>query len=162
MRRVVRRGCGFAGAVGASGGVVEKSTESEPGRELFVRFQGTVRHPRGHFPGVFVLVNGLARDGRLTPGQERFRRANNDWYDAAYVNPATADPAVYDPGVNPGAVAWFKSSARELLERVPGYLKILAAHGIRCVRLESSDPGRIVYEDAHQIVVVPYAVVPEE
>jgi hypothetical protein len=62
---------------------------------------------------------------------------------------------VYDPEVNPGAVAWFKTSATHLLDRVPGYLTLLAAHGVRCERLESADPGRIVYEDEHQVVVVP-------
>ncbi|UGY94589.1 hypothetical protein [Streptomyces gobiensis] len=126
------------------------------GDALYVRFQGTRRNQRGDFPGVFVLVNGLARDGKLTDGQERFRRANNDWYDASYPNPAHVDPTVYDHTVNPGAAAWFKSSARALLDRVDGYLEILAAHGVECERLRSADPGKIVYEDEYQIVVIPH------
>ncbi|MGH4033209.1 hypothetical protein ACQB60_30215 [Actinomycetota bacterium Odt1-20B] len=122
----------------------------------YVRYQGTVRHERGHFPGVFVLVNGLARDGLLTEEQERFRRANNDWYDAAYLNPMHVDDTVYDREINPGAVAWFKLTATHLLERVPGYLEILAAHGVECRMVCSDDPGRVVYEDDVQVVVVPY------
>jgi hypothetical protein len=31
----------------------------------------------------------------------------------------------------------------------------LAAHGVECVRLESADPGEVIYEDDDQIVVVP-------
>ena len=62
----------------------------------YMRFQGTVRHPRGHFPGVFVLTNELAHQGRLTEDQHRFWRANNDWYDAHYPNPIHVDPEVYD------------------------------------------------------------------
>ncbi|MBT2506563.1 hypothetical protein J7I98_11775 [Streptomyces sp. ISL-98] len=122
----------------------------------YVRFQGTVRSPRGHFPGVFALVNNLAREGKLTAEQERFRRAGNDWYDAAYTDPSTVDPSVYDDRVNPGAVAWFKPTAVGLIARVGGYLEILAAHGVDCRLLRSADPGRVVYEDAHQVVVVPY------
>jgi len=122
----------------------------------YVRFQGTVRNGRGAFPGVFVLVNGLARNGLLTAEQERFRRTHNDWYDAAYTNPAHVDPAVYDPEVHPRAVAWFKPSARRLIERIDGYLAILTAHRVPWQRAESFDPGRAVYEDADQIVVVPY------
>ncbi|MER7515505.1 hypothetical protein [Streptomyces sp. NPDC126499] len=128
---------------------------SQTSSPLFVRYQGTVRSPRGHFPGVFALANGLAREGRLSEEQYRFWRAANDWYDAAYPDPSGADPAVYDHEVNPGAVAWFKASATHLLDRVPGYLELLAAHGVPCVRVESADPGRIVYEDDVQVVAVP-------
>ncbi|MFI8194996.1 hypothetical protein ACIF6K_00445 [Streptomyces sp. NPDC085942] len=123
---------------------------------VYVRFQSPERSPRGHFPGVFALANGLAREGRLTEEQHRFWRTANDWYDAAYPDPSRVDPTVYDPEVNPGAVAWFKESAAHLLDRVPGYLALPAAHGVACERLESADPGRIVYEDEHQVVVVPH------
>lgn len=124
-------------------------------RALYVRFQGTARHARGHFPGVFILANELAAQGKLTEEQYRFWRSNNDWYDAHYTNPTTVDPRVYDPEVHPGAVAWFKSSAVGLIERVDGYLELLAAHGVECRRVVSSNPGRVVYEDENQIVVVP-------
>jgi hypothetical protein len=122
---------------------------------LYVRFQGTTRSERGHFPGVFALVNGLAREGRLSEEQERFRRTNNDWYDANYANPSDSDPTVYDHQLNPGAVAWFKVSSAELIKRVDGYLEILAGHGVACERAESSEPGKITYEDENQVVVVP-------
>nr|WP_202454895.1 hypothetical protein [Streptomyces sp. SID8367] len=121
----------------------------------YVRFQGTERHERGHFPGVFVLANELAAQGRLTDEQYRFWRASNDWYDANYPNPTHVDPRVYDRELHPGAVAWFKKSADDLIGRVAGYLELLAAHGVECRRLESADPGRVVYEDAYQIVVMP-------
>ncbi|MCX4680135.1 hypothetical protein OG413_33490 [Streptomyces sp. NBC_01433] len=123
---------------------------------LYVRFQGTERSPRGHFPGVFGLANGLAREGRLSEEQHRFWRAGNDWYDAHYTNPSDVDPSVYDPAVNPGAVAWFKVTAVELIDRVDGYLTLLAEHRVPCERVESADPGTIVYEDADQVVVVPH------
>ncbi|WP_311767103.1 hypothetical protein [Streptomyces rhizosphaericus] len=122
----------------------------------YVRFQSPVRNERGHFSGVFGLVNGLAQNGKLSPEQERFRRANNDWYNAAYPDPSTVDPAVYDHELHPGAAAWFKPTSQDLIKRVDGYLEILAAHGIECRMIRSSNPGRIVYEDAYQIVVVPH------
>lgn len=127
------------------------------GTTAYVRFQSTERSPRGHFPGIFALANGLAREGRLTEEQQRFWRAANDWYDAAYTDPSRVDPTVYDPGVNPRAVAWFKGTATHLLDRIPGYLALLTAHGVPCERLESADPGRVVYEDEHQVVVVPHS-----
>lgn len=124
-------------------------------RVVYVRFQSPVPNARGLYPGVFGLVNGLARKGLLSEAEERFRRENNDWYNANFANPADHDPAVYDREVNPGAAAWFKVSARHLIERVDGYMEILAAHGVACVKECSTDPGRVVYEDADQVVVVP-------
>lgn len=120
----------------------------------FVRYQGTTRNERGTFTGVFGLINGLARDGRLTDEQEQFRRAGNDWYDANFTNPSHVDPTVYER--NPRAAAWFKSSAHELIARVDGYLRVLAAHGVGCAEIRSAAPGRIVYEDEHQVLVVPH------
>ncbi|MER5439781.1 hypothetical protein [Streptomyces sp. NPDC002790] len=122
----------------------------------YVRFQSALPDERNQFKGVFGLVNNLARDGRLTADQERFRSESNAWYDAAYTDPSTVDPSVYDPAVNPGATAWFKPSAAHLVERVAGYLEILATHDVECHEVKSTDPGRVIYEDDVQIVVVPH------
>ncbi|AJZ86353.2 MULTISPECIES: hypothetical protein [Streptomyces] len=138
--------------IGEARGLVDESP--------YVRFQSTVRNERGYFTGVFGLINGLARDGKLTDEQERFRRANNDWYNVAYPDPSSVDPTVYDRELRPGAAAWFKSTSQDLIKRVDGYLEILAAHGIGCRMMRSSDPGRIVYEDEYQIVVVPHEAEP--
>lgn len=102
---------------------------------------------RGVHPGIFALVNGLSRNGVLTPGEEAWRRAGNDWYDAAYAEPSRIDPLVYDRELNPGAVSWFRSSAGHLVSGVEGYLKLLDAHGVPWQRVESDDPGRVVYQD---------------
>ncbi|MEV0228006.1 hypothetical protein [Nonomuraea sp. NPDC050786] len=105
---------------------------------------------------MFGLINGLAKQGRLSPEQERFRTESHAWYHANLIDPADVDPRVYDRERNPGATAWFKGSAGHLIERVSGYLEILAAHEVACVRIETADPGSVIYEDAHQVIVVPY------
>ena len=120
-----------------------------------MRYQAVEPNSRGCFTGIFGLFNGLARGGRLTEEQEAFRRTNNAWYDAAYTDPSKVDPTVYDRTINPGAAAWFKAEATHLLDRVHGYLAILDAHGVEWRRLDSDDPGRVIYEDADQVVVVP-------
>ncbi|MFE8975878.1 hypothetical protein ACFYM7_20975 [Streptomyces cyaneofuscatus] len=131
---------------------------ADSGREVvhYVRFQSPHRNRRGHFTGVFGLINSLAREGKLTAEQEAFRRSNNSWYNAAYTDPSTVDPTVYDHEINPGAAAWFKPTATHLLQRVPGYLQVLTAHGVDCQLLRSADPGRVIYEDDVQVVVVPH------
>ncbi|MGA8255209.1 MAG: hypothetical protein WB767_01395 [Nocardioides sp.] len=122
----------------------------------FIRFQAVEANARGSRVGVFGLVNGLARRGVLAEADEAFRRDNNSWYDHNYTNPSEAMPDVYDHDLNPQATAWFKASATHLLTRVDGYMAILASHRTACERVESDDPGRIIYEDDDQIVVVPY------
>ena len=123
---------------------------------MFIRFQSPTPGRRGVHIGVFGLTNTLGRRGLLTDQEHADWRAGNDWYDAAYPDPSATDPTVYDDTVNPQATAWFKDSATHLLERVPPYLAILAAHGVACERVESEDPGRVVYEDDVQVVVVPH------
>ncbi|MEU8900368.1 hypothetical protein [Nocardia sp. NPDC048505] len=122
---------------------------------LFVRFQAAAPNRGGWFPGVFALVNGLAWAGRLTEGQERYRQRENAWYRENLLDPSASDPAVYDREAHPGAAAWFKATAGEMISRVDGYTAILDAHGVGWTRLESVDPGGILYEDGHQIVVRP-------
>lgn len=122
----------------------------------YARYEAATPDEHGHHKGVFGLVNNLGRAGRLTPEQERFRRANNAWYDTAYTDPSTVDPTVYDPAVNQRAAAWFKPAATHLFARLPGYLEILDARGVAWRRAVSADPGRVVYEDEVQVVVVPH------
>ncbi|MFC6014421.1 hypothetical protein [Nocardia lasii] len=119
----------------------------------YVRFHGVAAGRRGENPGVFGLVNGLWAAGQLSGPQVRFRRAGNDWFDENLANPGAVDPRVYDRERNPEARSWFKSSATTMIERVGGYLAILDAHGIAWERVESDDPGPVLYEDEHQIVV---------
>jgi hypothetical protein len=123
----------------------------------YIRFQSAEPDAEGRHAGFLGLINRLSKAGRLTPSEEEFRRANHAWYESRYTNPATVDPAVYDHSVNPGATAWFKGSATELVARADGYLEILDAHGVRCAKLVTDrPPGKIIYEDGDQIVVVPF------
>ncbi|MFA9445133.1 hypothetical protein [Egicoccus sp. AB-alg6-2] len=125
-----------------------------------MRFQAVHGNRHGIRPGVFALVNGLAFDGRLTEAQQGFRRDTNAWYTRNYTNPADVVPDIYSHQLNPGATSWFKVSAAYLLERVEGYLEVLRAHAVNYEVVFSTQPGRIVYEDADQVVVVPWDATP--
>lgn len=121
----------------------------------YVRYQATKANRRGTFPGVFGLANGLAHEGRLTQADYSWWRDANDWCNEAYPDPSSTFPLVYDSTLHPGAQAWFKCSARHLLAKVDGYLDLLSRYGVGCERISSSDPGKVIYEDDVQIVVVP-------
>ncbi|MFJ6456194.1 hypothetical protein [Paenarthrobacter sp. NPDC091669] len=121
----------------------------------FVRYQSTQVNARGINVGIFGLANGLAKDGRLSEEDHRWWQTANAWYDAAYPDPNLLDPTVYDGTINPHAQAWFKTTAAHLLTRIPGYLDLLDRHGVQWEELRSSTPGRVLYEDDVQVVVVP-------
>lgn len=127
-------------------------------RSVFVRYQSPVPGKRGVHTGVFGLTNQLGRAGKLDDEEHRTWRAGNDWFNENVTNPTDVDPTVYDEALHPRATAWFRADATHLLERIEPYLRILAAHGVPCERIESADPGRVHYEDADQTVVDPHDV----
>jgi hypothetical protein len=116
----------------------------------YVRFRSAHPNVHGFHVGVFGLVNVLGRHGMLAPDEERFRRENNAWYDAAY-----PEPAIYGENVHPHAAAWFRSAAFNLMENIPGYLSILDAHRIAWEEVRTTDPGKIIYADEFQVVAIP-------
>ena len=122
----------------------------------FIRYQAVEPNHRGVKIGIFGLANGLAREGALTEQDYQWWTKANTWYDDAYPDPSTIDPSVYDRGVNPQAQAWFKTTAGQLLARVPHYLTLLDRYGVNWEISRSSNPGIILYEDDVQVVVNPY------
>lgn len=62
----------------------------------FIRYQARCASSSGRFPGVFALVNGSASDGRLTTGEQEWRRVNNAWFESNITDPETVDAAVFD------------------------------------------------------------------
>jgi len=121
----------------------------------FVRFESPTPNSRGARIGIFGLANGLARSGRLSPTDWSWWRSSNDWFDAAYPDPATVDPTLFDRAKNPIVSCWFKDTATHLIDLVDGYLELLERHDIDCVRRQSADPGLVLYDDAVQVVVAP-------
>jgi hypothetical protein len=119
---------------------------------VYVRFHAADATPSGRYPGIFALANGLADEGRLSAEEYEWWRANNEWFENAYADPGKLDPTLFDRTVHPVTTSWFKGDARELLDRVPGYLRLLDNHGVAWVETRSDDPGTILYEDAVQVV----------
>jgi hypothetical protein len=119
----------------------------------YIRFQATDANRRGLRPGVFALVNGLARDGHLSAADRRFWRSSNDWFTERVADPASVEPGIFV--AHPFAVSWFDATAEDLLARIPGYLRILDRHKVGWERRLTEDPGVIVYADADQVLATP-------
>lgn len=101
---------------------------------------------------MFVAVDHLRRAGRLTTEDEALYLDIDDWF-----NEHLPNPGFYAGGNSIGAVTWFRYPVPEEMQRRVGQLTgILGAHGIACETVWSDDPGTMVYEDEHQIGVIPY------
>jgi hypothetical protein len=96
----------------------------------FVRFQSAVPNRRGTFPGVFALVNGLARGGVLSGAEHAWWSAETARGDSLYTDPSTVDPTCYDRSVNPGARAWFRHTATDLIALTDDYVRLLDRYGV--------------------------------
>ena len=122
---------------------------------IYVRYEAARPNHRGHHPGVFALANGLARSGSLTPADWTWWRTSNDWFNAAYPDPGTVNPALFDRSRHRVVACWFKASAQNLLSRVSGCLDLLDRYGVAWAERRCVDPGRVLYEDSVQVVVIP-------
>ncbi|WP_405058758.1 HAD-IA family hydrolase [Kribbella sp. NBC_01505] len=120
--------------------------------EPYVRIQVEYRGRLGVEVGLFVAVDHLRREGRLSAEHEARWLDLDDWFLANLPN-----PDFYADGNSIGAVTWFKLPIRPEMERLVDEVSgILTAYGVAHQRVTSSDPGTIVYEDEFQVGVVPY------
>lgn len=124
----------------------------------YVRFQASEPNRRMSYPGVFALANGLAHSGRLSAADQAWWRTHNDLMNAAYTDPASVDPSVYDRDRHPGARAFFRADALELLDLTRGYLDLLDRYGVGGREIRTFDPGRILYADDAQVVAEPRSI----
>lgn len=122
----------------------------------YLRFQSAVPNRHGRFPGVFAMANGLRRGELLSAADAIWLAAANDQANALYPDPSSVQADCYDPVMNPGARSWFVAGAQELLEMTGTYLELLDRYKVPWVELRTKTPGRIVYQDPHQVVAVPY------
>jgi hypothetical protein len=120
--------------------------------ETFVRIQAQYRGRLGVEVGIFVAVDHLRRADRLSEDEEELYFDLDDWFKIHL-----PIPPFYEDGNTAGAVTWFKrSSTGEMLERLEALCQILDQYGVSWLAAESTDPGRIIYEDEFQVGVIPH------
>ncbi len=57
---------------------------------------------------------------------------------------------------HPPAILWFKDTAPEQISRMRALCALLEHKDIAIVYFETLRPGRILYEDEHQVAAIPY------
>ncbi|MBM3668280.1 MAG: hypothetical protein FJW90_12590 [Actinobacteria bacterium] len=119
--------------------------------ETFVRLQWLQVSPRtGQPQGVFAAVSIVERSGILTETETRRLAEIRDWFEENVPN-----PPFYENGNPEGAVTWFKSTAQQCLTLAREMADIVRAHGVEVHEVSHGAPGRVIYEDAFQVAVLP-------
>jgi hypothetical protein len=118
-------------------------------REVYVRFAAGPEHPDSRQQkGIFHASTVLWHDQcGMTDAQVHVLRAGRDWFNANLIAPDLDEPR---------AIFWFRAdSAGECVSRLWARVALLRDAGIVVRMLRCTDPGRIVYRDAHQVAAIP-------
>lgn len=102
------------------------------------------------------MANGLRDEGLLGESDKQWLQIANANASAIYANPTTVEANCYSAELNPGARSWFKAESTQLLDMTAAYLDLLDRHDVPWMALRTRNPGRLVYEDAVQVVAVPH------
>jgi hypothetical protein len=129
----------MAGEAGCSGGPA-----------VCLRFVVIQRH-RGcsHRPGVFVLAYDLLWGDSLTKAEYEWLREIVDWFEK---NLPLPDRSRLDPG----AIFWFKAGGDRSVKRIWELVEFLKDCGYHVELIKTQRPGRVCYEDEHQVAATPF------
>ena len=109
--------------------------------------------------GVFHAMADLQESLDITSEERNQLDAVGKWFRDQLPSPARLSVSA-KPNRKPQAISWFKTSATEHIERIRSVEHILRAHGIFVETLTTMRPGKIVYEDEHQVAAHPFSDTP--
>ena len=116
----------------------------------FIRFVvGSDKQHHRELTGVITEVRFLRDRDQLTA--EEVDRLEDAY---AWFNEHVPVPPFSAAGWPRDVVSWFKDGASDAIGRMWDLVALLREHGAQVRLLRSTNPGRVVYEDDFQVVVV--------
>ena len=123
---------------------------------MFVRFVIARIDKDSHcLTGVFRAAAWLQEQGTLDAAAEKRIEQFLCWFNQRLPVPNRFARS-RRPRAHPNAICWFKTTAREFLDKVRELTALLARHGLPTQTLQTQRPGYVVYEDEYQVVAVPF------
>jgi len=126
---------------------------------IFVRLVASERDTHSKpARGVFQAAYRLLRVDVLA-GELRLRvREELDWFNDHLPRPErfvrTRSKGFYRREAV--AISWFRAEAADHLAHAETLARHLVGHGLQVNRLQTTHPGYVVYEDAYQVVTIPF------
>jgi hypothetical protein len=116
---------------------------------MFIRFVVESIDPDSHRPqGVFVAAYSLLESPDLSQDEWKRLRGLLDWFNEHLPHP----PSDFSTG---RAIFWFRSSAKETIDKIWEVVHLLREHGHRVNVHKCRHLGNIRYRDAFQVAAYP-------
>jgi hypothetical protein len=127
----------------------EAIPDRPPRTRHFVRFATRDRHPASRRRrGIFSATDQVLRGGDVERDVASRLEAALGWFETNLAVPRLDEDR---------AVFLFKSNARECMRRIWDLIHGLRDAGVWIEMQTFKKPGAVLYEDAHQIAVIPWA-----
>lgn len=123
---------------------------------MFIRFEIAERdETSGREKGIFVAMDILLENNSLFEYEQNLEKEIYAWFKNNLKVPKvqSAESGYY---AKPRSISWFKHTAAECIDKMRQYAQILESHDIAVSQLTTVRPGKVVYEDEHQIATIPY------
>ncbi len=117
--------------------------------ETAICFRGTQ-----YRKGVFAAMGDLKRSQKMSAEEIAWYEYTANWFNTNLIYPTCFDPPVAD-SIKFRAKSWFLISANDFISKSKEVASLLTKYGIAVTELRSDNPGKIVYQDVFQIVVLP-------
>jgi hypothetical protein len=124
---------------------------------MLVRFVVGTRDPSSQVEaGLFAAAYELRDEERLPDYDQTRLKELLVWFAKHLINPAPLSE-VSARERRRRAISWFKSQAKEHIQRARELASLLEQYDVRVTMLTTDRPGYVVYEDEHQLVAEPFA-----
>ena len=122
----------------------------------YVRFvTEVIDDDSGHRRGIFQAVSDALADIETPQAHCEVLRSTYDWFNANLAPPERFARSKRTTAA-PQAISWFKHDAAEHIAHMRSFCNVLEECGVPTRMITTGRPGYIVYEDAHQVVAVPF------
>lgn len=123
---------------------------------MYLRFEVDEKDRRsGREKGVFAAMDFLLENESLYEYEHDMEKEIYAWFKKNLKVPKVQS-SNSNYHTNPRAISWFKSSASQHIDKMRQYIQILESHDLKVKQLSTTRPGKIVYEDEHQIAAIPF------
>ncbi len=123
---------------------------------MYIRFESDILFEESQCKkGIFAAMGDLKRMNVMSEAELNWYECESHWFNKNLPNPACFTLPIAQT-ISKHAISWFSVDAIGFVGRTLCIVKLFEKYGISMNKLESNDPGKIIYKDEYQIVVIPY------